>query len=532
VTEAHNWTKKDIRNIPEFDIALTVSTPANGKFFVKGEKPVISIALTDAVTGAVIVPNTVIEDSASNAGGGAEGCIPKPGFEGTDCTVPRDGLFTAASVYVAGPRGQRVPVLSYPARAKVTSDNTAPWNLTGTDNITIRVKVDGGVSMIAFNDAIENTGFGADELISGDITVTRTFTAADNAFFVNQAAATPAEVANWLNANATFKERAFAYVDEALPGSANAGRLSIRSRGILARNKAGEVSKTATQRNIQILKYPTGMFKPDATTGVVFGVSGTSASVRILTVAANTDPKADFTGPTAIKYTLDNVDDLAPGTYGINVEYADAGRAPAPANPAEPPYVDYRTPSVAVATFQVKQAAAEKPIADGCTACHWSSAGTGFVLDYPRHNKLFNEQAVDQCGGCHEYHSGQNPAITYPNQLAIEGTISGGHPLSKRVHAVHNGSKLNYPVITVAHEETANFGRNWNITYPMNIRNCESCHPAATTSGTWKANPNRFACLGCHDSDAATAHMDIMTNDPTPNAPFSGDEVEACKTCH
>ena len=127
-----------------------------------------------------------------------------------------------------------------------------------------------------------------------------------------------------------------------------------------------------------------------------------------MTVAANTDPKADFTDPTAIKYTLDPVDDLVPGTYMINVEFADAGRGPR--NPPEPPYTDYRTPSVAVATFQVKQAAVEKPIADGCTACHWSSAGIGFVLDNPRHNKLFNDNAVDQCGGCHDYTSGQNPA--------------------------------------------------------------------------------------------------------------------------
>jgi hypothetical protein len=316
-------------------------------------------------------------------------------------------------------------------------------------------------------------------------------------------------------------------VDEALPGSTNAGRLSIRSRGVLARNITGEVTKTAAQRNIQIVTSPAGMF-----TANQFGASGTSASVRILTVAANTDPKADFTDPTAIKYSLDNVDDLAPGTYGINVEYADGGRAPAPANPPEPPFVNYRAPSVKVATFQVKQEAVEKPVADGCTACHWSSAGTGFVLDPPRHNKLFNEQAVDQCGGCHEYHSGQNPATIYPNQLAIAGTFSGGHPLSKRVHAVHNGSALNYPTITVAHEETAAFGRNWRITYPMNIRNCESCHPAATTSGTWKTNPNRLACLGCHDSDAASAHMDIQTHDPTPGAPWSGDEQESCKACH
>ena len=85
--------------------------------------------------------------------------------------------------------------------------------------------------------------------------------------------------------------------------------------------------------------------------------------------------------------------------------------------------------------------------------------------------------------------------------------LGGGKPISKRVHAVHNGSALNYPTITVAHEETAAFGRNWKITYPMDVRNCESCHSGRRTSGTWQTNPNRLACMGCHDSDAATAHM-------------------------
>jgi OmcA/MtrC family decaheme c-type cytochrome len=146
------------------------------------------------------------------------------------------------------------------------------------------------------------------------------------------------------------------------------------------------------------------------------------------------------------------------------------------------------------------------------------------VLDNPRHNKLFDEKATDRCGGCHDYLSGQKPDAT--TQQRYEGS------LSKRVHAVHNGSALNYPTITVGHEETSAFGRNWRITYPMDIRNCESCHPASTTSGSWKTNPNRLACMGCHDSDAATAHMKINTYDPTPLAPWSGDEQESCKACH
>ncbi|MDH3242396.1 MAG: OmcA/MtrC family decaheme c-type cytochrome [Alphaproteobacteria bacterium] len=505
VTSYHNWTAKDIRNKPEFDITLTTDTPARG-YYIAGESPVISIALTDSATGAVIVPSTVIEDPT------AEGCVPVVGSEDTLCTVPRDGLFRSANVYVSGPRAQRIPVLTRPARAKVTSADAGPWDLSTGGSL--RIRVDSGMAMLAYNTLFEYEGYGADELITGDITV-----AMDNAFFADPAAATPAEVANLLNADPTFHERAFAYLDE---GFSLLGRLSIRTRGILEKDSEGNVIRRTAQPNIQVVGILglAGMF-----TGNEVGTTGRSAAqARIRATASNTDPKADFTDPTAIKYTLDPVDDLVAGTYVINVEFADASRGPG--NPPEPPFTDYRTPSVAVATFQVKQEAVEKPIADGCTACHWSDAGVGFVLDFPRHNKPFNEQALDQCGGCHDYAASFDPTSTTADAWG------GGKPISKRVHAVHNGSALNYPTLTVDHEETSAFGRNWRITYPMNIRNCESCHPAATTSGTWKTNPNRLACMGCHDSDAATAHMKSNTYDPTPLIPWSGDEAETCKVCH
>jgi predicted CXXCH cytochrome family protein len=395
--------------------------------------------------------------------------------------------------------------------------------------------------MLAYNIAHDYEGYGADELISGDIKVTLPAAgAALNALFDNTAAATAAEVAAWLNANATFKERAIAYVDEALAGNANAGKLAIRSRGASKRNSSGEVIETFAQRNIQLVAMPVaGMFAAADTAPATtsWKTAGGADSVRKMTTANATNPKAVFSAAN-IQYTLDPVDDLVPGTYIIHVEYGDAGRGPniesGGINPPEPPMIDYRTPSVAITTFNVKTDklsttqkgtdGTEKPVAGNCTACHWSSAGTGFVLDNPRHNKLFDEKATDRCGGCHDYLSGQKPDAA--TQLSYNGS------LSKRVHAVHNGSALNYPTLTVGHEETSAFGRNWRITYPMNIRNCESCHPAATTSGTWQTNPNRLACMGCHDSDAASAHMKAQTYDPTPLAPWSGDEQESCKACH
>jgi hypothetical protein len=38
--------------------------------------------------------------------------------------------------------------------------------------------------------------------------------------------------------------------------------------------------------------------------------------------------------------------------------------------------------------------------------------------------------------------------------------------------------------------------------------------------------------MGCHDSDAAKAHMKLQTWDPTPTDPWSGDEEESCQACH
>ena len=519
VTEAHNWTKKDIRNIPEFDITVTTDTPARG-YYINGEAPVITIVLKDKVTGTAIDHTTVVQDPTG------EGCIPTPGSEGTACTVARDGLFTAANVYVTGPRAERIPRLSYTARAKVTSASAGPWDLSAGGG-SLRVKADSGMPMIAYNTASVYDGFGADELITGDVTVTLPAAgAALNALFVNPAAATPAEVAAWLNANAAFSARAIAYVDEGT-GVTVIGRMSIRSRGIEAKDKSGAVIRTTAQPNVLVVSSPL----PTMFAANTFGAAGSALSARKMTVPANTAPNVAFSAAN-IKVTLDPVDNVAAGTYMINVEFADASRHPTN-NPSfvahgvnEPPFTDYRTPSVAVATFQVKTAATEKPIADNCTVCHWSDGGVGFVLDYPRHNKPFKVQALDQCGGCHDYLSAQNPLTT------TAASFGGGHPISKRVHAVHNGSALNYPTITVAHEETAAFGRNWNITYPMDTRNCESCHPASTTSGTWKSNPNRLACMGCHDSDAASAHMKLQTYDPTPLAPWSGDEQESCKSCH
>ena len=146
----------------------------------------------------------------------------------------------------------------------------------------------------------------------------------------------------------------------------------------------------------------------------------------------------------------------------------------------------------------------------------------GLVFDFYRHYKILDANAIDQCGACHD---NQNSNVV--------GSWGGAAAIARRVHAVHAGSKLSFPLLTVGYANGDPVpGRNWDITFPEDLRNCEVCHPAATTSGSWKSKPARLPCGGCHDSEFATAHTTVMTVDPTPANPFSGDEVESCKTCH
>ena len=476
VTEAHDWTTKDPRNIPEFDVNLTVSTPANGEYFVAGESPVISIALTDVETGELIDHTTVVQDDD------AEGCP-----EGGPCP-PADGKFRNANLFVQGPRAKRNPVLSTLARVEILSETTGPWDISAAD-ATLDLVVDGGKDLF-----VMDAGSGS-EVLPATISV-----AVADGTFADTSAATAAEIVDWLNADTAsvyegewddaFSARAIAYLE--------GGKVAIRSRNL------GDFYSL----QLQASEVTTAVFAGNTDVQVV---GGSTPSNRIYqwTNPADNDPKAAWaTG--AITYTLDPVDDLAPGTYVASVEMADRGRVS---------MTDYQTPSVGWVTFQVGTATEQPLVADSCDKCHQGPDGEGYVLDFPRHHKPFPNDAVDGCAACHDY---QNRNAT--------GEWAGGQPISRRTHAVHFGSILNYPLTTVAHEETVE-GRDWDITFPQDIRHCEACHSSAS-SGTWATNAARIPCSGCHDSLEATAHMDIMTWDPTPLDPFSGDEEESCQACH
>ena len=469
VATVHDWTTKDPRSIPEYAIDLSLSPPANGTHYVAGEAPLVSLVLKQG--GLPIDHTTVVE-------GAAEGCSLSTTAPPT-CTNPADTSFATSNLFVHGPRHNRNPVLTTVARNAIVG-TVEPYDLSAS-GAKLEVTFDGGERIY------KRDNEGGDVAYAGKVSVS---VPTAGTTFANVAAATADEVVKWLNANPGFAARGIAYLE--------GGKPAIRSRNL------GETFA------LQLAAGPvtTAVFGGDTSLHVVGGY--TPANKLAKPTSGTGDPKVTRTVD-RITYQLDPVDDLQPGTYVVGVEIGNRGRVSDAV---------YATPSVAWKSFQVGTATVEKLTADGCDKCHRGPDGRGFVLDYPRHNKQFANDAIDQCGACHDYQP----------QVAT-GQWSGALQISKRIHAVHNGANLSYPNDTVGHADGVP-GRNWDITFPQDIRNCQACHSDATSSGAWKTNPNRSACWGCHDTDAAQAHIRLMTFDPTPADPWSGDEQESCSTCH
>ncbi|MCP5527623.1 MAG: hypothetical protein H7A47_12605 [Verrucomicrobiales bacterium] len=214
--------------------------------------------------------------------------------------------------------------------------------------------------------------------------------------------------------------------------------------------------------------------------------------LRVRQDSANEDPAATRTSDT-IEYQLGDVADLAPGTYTAYFEVRPANGLGGHG------YIN----------FQVGTATAEREItaAASCISCHGATT---------MHSRaaLFEP---DICKNCHDYQH-QMPDKTGWDDRNYGFGVS---PLSWRVHGLHYGNYLDKP--EVAGEDFA------QVIFPQDVRNCTKCH---SDSSTWDTKASRMACLACHDSDDAAFHGILMTFDPTPTDPWSGDEWETCTVCH
>ena len=151
-----------------------------------------------------------------------------------------------------------------------------------------------------------------------------------------------------------------------------------------------------------------------------------------------------------------------------------------------------------------------------CATCH---AGT----------KLHKGYTVEYCVTCHN----QNTYEPYSGSTTTGlGTVSVD--LQQFVHKLHRGKDL--PSVVAGGSYVIN---NENYSYgafPGNIKDCAICHSATATkvNGTtvlenaanWYTTPTKRACGACHDSTAATEHIDAQITS-TGTSPG-----EQCVYCH
>ena len=434
---------------PSMDVIdVTMTPPANGKFYVAGDKPVVTL---------------VFKDDAGNSIG--------------DHTLVTTANFSTARLFVSGPRGRALPVLTSTAklgvdiaRASVTCSVNGPWDVNGK---TFKIGINGT--------APQNiTIVGASSLV------------------------TAAEVVAALNPVITTLNGG------AIASVSSSTRVNIKSliRGAAARIEiySGEVTTAMGWRAKGVI------LEPDV---FVATVSTPGNDLRPITA----DP-LDFNDPMVtrtaenITYQLDDVAGLTPGTYSVYAYWLPvAGKIAG---------LTAKT-GLGQLTFQVGTATPEKKVATNCTACH---GDTIFHLAAgPIHAAPFD---TDYCTACHDY-SHPNTGEYFKNQggTSVNGWSGfGAMPIVRRVHGVHRAHYLEHSEEIYANATKETFGE---IIFPVDIRNCTICHKE---SDTWKQKPARLACLACHDSDEAKAHGKLMTWTPDPNDPFGPSAIETCEICH
>jgi hypothetical protein len=133
VTQAHDTTPTGV-NVPEFDVTLSITPPANGNYYVAGEAPEVRVTLRNHSDGSIVAPAvyTTPQDTAGTTGGG----------------------LNVALLYVYGPRAKSVPVL---AMDTVTDPNFDSATDTPTQGHELFVNSDGSLPPQVTTDM---TGFG------------------------------------------------------------------------------------------------------------------------------------------------------------------------------------------------------------------------------------------------------------------------------------------------------------------------------------------------------------------------------------
>ncbi len=364
----------------KIDIALT--PPKNGKFYVAGEKPALTL---------------VIRNDKDNP---------------IDSTKVDETTFATAAFFVYGPRDTANPVLTNAAkngnsklRASASSiiaaagTPTKGWTFASDD--TFKIAVNGGaVQVLAAPAGLQ----------------------------------TPDQVRDWLKANLK---------DVTVTSNNPAGSVTILSN-FQGANSKFEIYNSAVTTKMGWKPGPLNLTKGGVTYGKTVGTTVEPFVViaNANTVGNDLRPRTDplnYTDPNVVRnagnitYQLDDVAGLKPGTYMVySYVLPVAGKVP-----------DFtRASGIGFMTFQVGTETPEKKIATNCNTCH---GNTIWHLDEgPIHPEPFDTDYCLACHDYGR--SGTGDLFSRVGGNSTSGWAGyGAKPISARVHGVHFGAYLEHP---------------------------------------------------------------------------------------
>jgi len=157
---------------------------------------------------------------------------------------------------------------------------------------------------------------------------------------------------------------------------------------------------------------------------------------------------------------------------------------------------------------------------ENCNGCHGAIALHGTI-----------RQNVQYCVLCHNPNGDDSP-FRPPEKLPVESIH-----FKTLIHKIHTGEDLVNEFTVIGRNGSVNTFNE--VTFPGDRRNCEKCHLAdteqiplpkgvlASKSPRDYINPTMqpvaAACLACHGSQEAAAHVSLNT---------SSTLGEACSVCH
>jgi hypothetical protein len=169
---------------------------------------------------------------------------------------------------------------------------------------------------------------------------------------------------------------------------------------------------------------------------------------------------------------------------------------------------------------------------DNCASCHKDVGFHGY-----------GRRGFDACILCH----GTAGSEDRPQYVAANAPATTGATVNFRtmLHKIHRGEDLahaaDYTIVGFGsgaypdNFSTATYGDVVFPALPSGVQNCTKCHGDSNTAWIQPSDRNhptvenlpvlgwRAVCGSCHDSDAATAHIEVQT---------SVGGVESCDVCH